>query len=479
MIKGALGVLLCALFADSLAFEITQKEERETPEQTFWKVYELQDVEAATGTLEELREDFPDWSPSLELLNALDRLRARAAILDAVSEDRAARGLEIYQRRPQLRARGCEDPELLWAIADAHHQQGDTSVGRSVLDQTLRDCDSVDIQEGTVAAYAETFGPKTARAAVKQLHDKDAISADREKSLMEIARQAESDLPALAEAFAQSNERLEREQELAFERQIINERNRQAANIFGWYWHRLERSDQARHWFKRSRDWGVNANAIEGLTRSYLAENEPSRAEATARPWRTEWDNVSEAYALAAMRLADSDVQIPAGAMQAITTFAKSQDNRNLWLSLGWHHLEAGTGPPAIRAFKNAQAIQTSPETIEGLVLAHRETNNEAKAQALVTEYIDRDQTYRKHLEPLEQPGSSRVTEWFEQGEYARVVGAMADSEMNRDQALMLAWSHYHLDNLREAHRLFSELHEDQPSQETAEGLKETRQLGR
>jgi Tfp pilus assembly protein PilF len=473
----AISLVLWAMPA--AAFVIEQNAPPANPAEAFWAVYEQQDVEAAERTLEQLRAEHPDWRPSLELLNALERLHARAAILSASRDGDARNALERYQQRPQLQARGCEDPELRWAIARAHARLDQNERSQSLLAGTLSECAEPAIREGTIAVYADWHGSELARQSIERLREDGEISAERAGTLADVAGEAVSDSPRLTETFANLDRRAERGQETEFASHILESRNRAAANVFGWYWYRLERPERAIQWFQRSREWGANANAIEGLTRSRLAQNQPARAEAIARPWRERWESVAAAYRLAAIRLLDGEADPGPLVMQAITAFAQSRQNRELWLSLGWHYLDEQSGPPAIRAFEKALSLEHTSGALEGLVLAHRETGNREQASQLISENIARGSDYRERLQPLRASGGGELAAWFEQGRYARVIDAIDAGETDRDLRLMLAWSHYHLGNLRRAHALFLQMHQDSPTPETRDGVRETRQLGR
>lgn len=459
------------------AFEIQQNNPDNNPGQAFWAVYERQDIEAAERTLEELREDYPAWTPSLELLNALERLRARERIITASQNGNADRAITLYEQRPQLQARGCDDVALRWAIARAYAQLNQNRQSQTLLTDTLRECTEPDIREGTVSAYAKSHSPKAAQQAIEQLRQAGEISAARARELISLSTQAQSSTPALTATFADANARQSQAKEDEFARNIIDRRSQVAANVLGWYWYRLERFDRAIEWFQRSRDWGVNAKSIEGLARSHMAKDQPQRAEAIARPWRDRWDSVATAYRLTAIQWLDGEADLPSSAIRAITQFARSTNSPELWRSLGWHYLDQQSGPPAIRAFEQALAADHSPETLEGLVLAHQQTGNRQQARELIANNIERSPAYRDQLTPLR--GGSQITDWFENAQYARVISAIDAEQSDRDLQLMLAWSHFHLGNLARAHQLFKRMHQQSPSPETAEGLRQTRQLGR
>jgi len=477
MIKLA-AILFAGVFATPLgAFEIEQNAPSANPGEAFWTVYERQDVTAAERKLEELRQNHPTWTPSLELLNALDRLRARHAILSASRRGDVSEALNLYDQRPQLQARGCDDPELRWAIARAHAELGQSDQSQTLLHEMLGQCPDTDTQAGTISTYVDLYEAKAAQAAIERLRAQGTLTADRAEALTKLANQADTDAPELISTFANAEQRVSAEQEKTFAASIVEQRSRVAANVFGWYWYRLDETNRAMPWFERSREWGVNANAIEGLTRSWLAKNQPAKAEALARPWRDQWDSVATAYQLAAVRLLDGDKTISSSAMREITEFAQSTQDQALWQALGWHHLDNTNGPPAIHAFQQAIRVKRSPKAIEGLALAHQQTGNRERAKQLIAEHIKRGKAYHDRLQPLRS--KSQISEWFAQGQYARVISRIDFNASARDQKLMLAWSHYHLGNFARAHDLFTQMHEQSPSAETAEGLRQTRQLGR
>lgn len=473
----AVGLGLWALTASS--FEIEQRASPANAADAFWAVYKQQDVEAAERTLEQLRTEQPDWQPSLEVLNALERLRARAAILSASRDGDAQEAIDQYQQRPQLAARGCEDPELSWAIARARARLGQDDRSQRLLFRVLRECTDPATREGTVSVYANWHNGTVAKAAIERLHEAGTITEQRADALIEVVGGAGADRPELIDTFADRDERADRDLEMVFANAILQRRDRVAANVFGWYWYRLERPNRASDWFQRSREWGVNANAIEGLTRVRLYQGQLRQAESVARPWRNRWQSVTSAYRLAAVRLLDEETQIDAAALRTISEFARTQNSRDLWLSLGWHYLDKKSGPPAIRAFEQALNLEHTPEAVEGLILAYRETGDGARANQLITQSIDRGRDYREQLQPLLNNAASDVTAWFDRGQYARVIETIDAREASRDLKLMLAWSHYHQGNTRRAHQMFSQMHENSPTPETGEGLRQTRQIGR
>ncbi len=461
------------------AFEIEQKSDMAKPARSFWSVYGNQDLSEVEQTLESLRTQYPNWEPGLEIINALDRLQARAQIIEAEQAGQHQNALAIYDRRAQLRARGCADPTLRWVVARAAAGKGDTARAQALLREMLRDCASRDTRAGTAGVMSELFEPSTSLELIDELTQADSLDEATAEDLRALVRNEQQSGIPLVEAFTSTNQRLPKAQETQFAQAIEANQDRAAANVLGWYYYDLKRYAQAAQWFEQSRQWGPNANAIEGLTRTRLAQQRPADAERLARPWVEQWESVRAAYTDAALSLLAGKADLSSQQMQAIQQTAQQNDHAGLWSGIGWYQMQRDIAPAAQAAFANAVAIKPSAKAVEGLVIAHRALNNRDQAAELISQYSARGGDYQKRLEPLKAGQTRAIQRWYDAGDYLKVIEAIRPSQASTGDQLLLAWSHYHAGNIARAHDLFAQLHQQSPSPDTAEGLRVTRQIGR
>ncbi|MCP1674477.1 hypothetical protein J2T57_001579 [Natronocella acetinitrilica] len=401
-----------------------------------WRAIAAGDFDAAERALAGLRSAHPHFTPGEELATALRVEPAAAALLVAskAGDDNAV--VAAAKATPEVL--GCERLDLRWRTAESLSRLERFEAARANHAETLARCPGADVARATLEKHRAEQGEVAMRALARahlEKHAPDRPTVEAIEALLAEQGDAGSGLDA---RFAGADRPLGEALEADFAAEIMEERSRAKANILAWHYYRRGEHANAAEWFERSRAWGVNANAIQGLARVAIATGEPARGEAIARPWRGQWQSVRAAHEDALVALLGQSAEAGDALTHAQREAARAAagQSRAVTLALAWHELEQGAAAHAQRLFSAALANKADVEAAEGLALAHRALGEERRVEAVVAEYAPRSAAHDAALTPLlgaDGGHGQRAAQALEAGEHAsclrEVRAGLADGE--------------------------------------------------
>lgn len=110
------------------------------------------EYEAARQTIEQTSQDFPDWSPSQEVLETLSLAEAQTNFTEAVERRDAEVAIRIARGMPALLR--CERINNTWLLAEQYHQIGQEASALAIYRSVLKSCGDLEILVATLEKSA-------------------------------------------------------------------------------------------------------------------------------------------------------------------------------------------------------------------------------------------------------------------------------------------------------------------------------------
>lgn len=130
--------------------------ERSVPGELIDRIYrqvEAGEFEAARSTIAEISREYPNWSPSAELLETLALSEAQASFDVAVAGNNADVAIRVARGNPALLR--CERVNNAWLLAEQYQSIGDVSSALGVYSGIARSCTDPDALVATLEKSAD------------------------------------------------------------------------------------------------------------------------------------------------------------------------------------------------------------------------------------------------------------------------------------------------------------------------------------
>lgn len=130
--------------------------ERSVPGEMIDRIYRQVDAgqfEGARGTIAEISREYPNWSPSADLLETLALSEAQASFDEAVSGNNADVAIRVARANPALLR--CERVNNAWLLAEQYQSIGDVTAALGVYTGIARSCTDPDALVATLEKSAD------------------------------------------------------------------------------------------------------------------------------------------------------------------------------------------------------------------------------------------------------------------------------------------------------------------------------------
>ncbi|MCT4373111.1 hypothetical protein CLG85_023570, partial [Yangia mangrovi] len=130
--------------------------ERSVPGELVDRIYrqvEAGEFESARGTIAEISREYPNWSPSAELLETLALAEAQASFDEAVAGNNADVAIRVARGNPALLR--CERVNNAWLLAEQYQAIGDVTSALGVYTGVARSCTDPDALVATLEKSAD------------------------------------------------------------------------------------------------------------------------------------------------------------------------------------------------------------------------------------------------------------------------------------------------------------------------------------
>ena len=294
-----------------------------------WDRVERRDHVGAQHEMALRRQADPDWMPSAQLSEAVVKVTARSAIIEAERLGRHDEVVGLAAAAPSVM--GCEDLEVTWIVAEALARTGKADRAQTLYAIMIEDCAGSAIREATMRKALAALPPGNFETLVDEIEE-DLAPGLLGQMRLDVARRVLADVAIAPEAVTQAHRDRVRD---AFTAQG----HAADATLLGWEAFSRDEAREAFTWFNHARAVSPSESAGIGFVLTALELGYFVDAEDVGYRWREASANAQATYMAAVTRILSEKPRfiIDADRIARMSAAVEVAEDAQAAQQLGWY----------------------------------------------------------------------------------------------------------------------------------------------